>query len=157
LHTTVGVDLLNVLERNRSFFLAVAIIGTIGLFVPDMLDMFERPPGAVEASRAASSLHLGVGDCIADPGLGHFIRSTTSCDDEDALEVFHTFDVAADAYPGELDLSDLARRVCMDAFETVGGDPPRDPRPRLASATPTSETWETAADRQVLCLLVRSS
>jgi hypothetical protein len=99
------VELLTVLERYRSFFLTVAIVGTIGVLVPGMLDMLERSPGAVEASSAPGRARQPrVGDCVVDPGLGRFTRSLASCDDADALEVFHTFEVVADDYPGEFDV-----------------------------------------------------
>ncbi len=152
----VGVGLLDVLERYRSFFLTVAIVGTVGLFVPGVLDVSPQPRRAVETGSPDGSARPGIGDCIADSGFGRVVRVTTSCDEADALEVFHTFDVAADTYPDEIDLSDVARRGCVEAFEATLADR-RASRPLLVSATPTREMWESAADRQVLCLRARSS
>lgn len=151
------MELLNVLERYRSVFLAIAIIGTIGLSMPRTVDMLERAPGAVEASSAAGSAELGIGDCVVDPGPGRFTRTATSCETGDALEVFHAFVVVAESFPGEIELSDIAHRGCVEAFDDAFGGVDRAARPRLASATPTRTTWETAEDRQVLCLLAGSS
>ena len=97
-----------------------------------------------------------VGDCInssdlADDEIDEI--TTVSCDEPHDLEVFHAFDLPEGDFPGEEAMSEAAEEECVGAFEDYVGLDYLDSELYITIINPTEDTWDTADDREILCVL----
>ncbi len=75
------------------------------------------------------------------------------CDQPHDNEVFATFDLEAEAFPGDERVLELAFDGCLDRFEEYVGSDPEASRYALTHLVPTERTWEVNDDREVVCFL----
>ena len=91
----------------------------------------------------SSLTDLEVGDCIEDPDIFVGVEEVGSLDHVDcgepgALRVTRVFDITTyDDYPGDAVIDSLASSVC--SFDSA------------LVLFPTRESWNQAADREVVC------
>lgn len=105
---------------------------------PSVFDHGEASPGVFTAAP---------GDC--------FVTSddtrTVPCDHPHGAEVFYTFTMDGDDYPGE-DGFDLDR--CTEMFGPYVGTTHDASGYGIAWLVPSRSTWEQSGDREVICMLV---
>jgi hypothetical protein len=68
-------------------------------------------------------------------------------------EVFHTFEVQADSFPGMDKLEEIAQRACHDAFEGYVAMPYSESRFEFMYLVPSERGWKRVRDREVTCFL----
>ena len=68
-------------------------------------------------------------------------------------EVFATFDLEGDTFPGDEQVLAQADQGCLDRFEDYVGTPYADSRFVSSHLVPTARTWEVSDDREVVCFL----
>ena len=82
---------------------------------------------------------------------------TVDCAEPHVAEVFATFDLEGDDYPGVDEVDTLATEGCTGArFEDYVGLPYEESEVFAAPLTPTEQTWNEADDRTVICFAVTS-
>lgn len=112
------------------------------------------------AACSPQALDFEVGQCVNLPD-GETIDSyeTVDCGEVHDGEVYavvqHPDDAEEADYPGEEALDTFAQERCQgDPFESYVGTPYADSVLYYTSLRPSEESWERAADREVVCLLV---
>lgn len=99
---------------------------------------------------------LDVGDCFDDDGSGAGGALTdvpvVDCDQPHDNEVFHTFEVEAQEFPGEDALVTRAEEECIPAFAEYVGAEHATTDLEVFPITPTEDGWD-AGDREVMCAL----
>lgn len=68
-------------------------------------------------------------------------------------EVFATFDLEDDTFPGDDRVLQLALDGCLDRFDDYVGSDPESSRYAVSHLVPTERTWEVNDDREVVCFL----
>lgn len=96
-----------------------------------------------------------VGDCFEEPENVGAIEDfeTVDCDEPHFGEVYDTFDVEGDDYPGDEAVSQQAQDGCLTSFEEYVGIPYEESIYQIFPISPTEETWNEADDREVICVL----
>ena len=114
--------------------------------------------GAVVEGGDVSALRLNVGDCIAEPTEGEFETvPVVPCSEPHVSELFHSFDIDGDDYPGEEEVIALAEAGCIDEFADFIGTSYEESEWDVSFLYPVEETWNTLDDREVLCGVVTVS
>ncbi len=108
--------------------------------------------GEVIEGGEVGALSLKVGDCLAAEESGE-VQSVpvVPCSEPHDSELFHSFDVTADEYPGLDQMGELAQSGCIEAFDDFIGFPYADSVWDVTSIYPTEDTWNELDDREVLC------
>lgn len=101
---------------------------------------------------------LEVGSCITEPPADSQGQRLTavSCDKQHYGEVIGTYAATDGPFPGVQALADESREACKAAFEEAVGVPAETSVYDLVPLTPSESSWNSANDRQVLCV-ARSS
>lgn len=73
------------------------------------------------------------------------------CDEAHDNEVYATFDLDGDAYPGDDEVAARADEGCISGFEEFVGTPYEDSELDFIMLTPTPESWEERDHRTVVC------
>ncbi|HEX8581586.1 MAG TPA: septum formation family protein [Acidimicrobiales bacterium] len=96
-----------------------------------------------------------VGECFERPDdLGSIEDfDTVDCDEAHFGEVYETFDIEGDDYPGDEAVSSEAEERCLSAFEGYVGIPYAESIYGYFSIKPSEESWNEADDHEVLCVL----
>lgn len=114
--------------------------------------------GQVTAETTTDSFSVQVGDCLAKlPIDGTTELSILPCAEEHFWEVYAETELTGSTYPGDAAIRKQASQACTDRFEAFVGLPARKSALEINLLTPTAETWQAAADRQVTCLVGRAS
>lgn len=113
------------------------------------------------AACATTSLSLGKGDCFTSPDFakspdgGRFSNLTKlACNQPHDAEVIASSKLAEGPFPGAEELDSAARTFCVESFATVVGVPLEESALDIRPVYPTKESWEKAADREILCVAV---
>jgi hypothetical protein len=112
-----------------------------------------QSPGALEGQRT-SLYSLEIGHCfsgIATGADGNGEVVVVDCARPHVFEVFHVFNLAGEAYPGQAQVEARANLECARAFQGYVGVSYIDSRLAMVYLTPDAESW--ALDREVVCLL----
>lgn len=108
---------------------------------------------------------LEVGDCYgpvpedgdgssgADGGGEELVAvvEVVSCDEPHSFEVYYSFDLTEEIYPGPDVVEERWIAGCLDRFEGFVGTPFDESVLEISAIFPTEETWEELDDREVLC------
>ncbi|MGC5616520.1 septum formation family protein [Georgenia sp. Z1491] len=89
------------------------------------------------------------GECLDSVATDEII----SCDEEHDLEVFYTYNIEADEFPGEDVVSEEAQATCEENFEAYVGSAPEDSEYAMFALSPSQTTWDQAGDTEVICML----
>jgi hypothetical protein len=106
------------------------------------------------ASCGSTVLRLEVGDCFDDPESFESVSSvdTVDCSEPHDNEVYHVESYTeSSTYPGKTIIEEAAFTACLEAFEAFIGIPYSDSRFDIAALWPSSESWEEADDREIVC------
>ncbi len=110
--------------------------------------------GQVTASAPGDSFSPQVGDCTGPLTTGTVEKVTLlPCDQPHSWEVFAATELDGDEFPGAGAVQDAAEEFCQDRFKTFVGVSVGKSDYDLNVLQPTRQTWESAADRAVTCLV----
>lgn len=114
--------------------------------------------GQVTAETTTDSYSVQVGDCLAKlPIEGATQLSILPCGEEHYWEVYAVAELEGTTYPGDTTIRKQASQSCTERFEAFVGLPAKKSTLEINLLTPTAETWESASDRQVTCLVGRAA
>jgi hypothetical protein len=151
---------MNRTQRNRSIawpsLAAVFILGSLGAACGSeaaFSDESERDEsGAVVEAGEVGSLRLKVGDCLGAEVIGE-VESVpvVPCSESHSSEIFHSFDLVGDVFPGEEATSKLAQEGCVAEFDAFIGLAFAESVWDITLLHPTEQSWNDVNDRQVRC------
>jgi hypothetical protein len=151
---------MNRTQRNRSIawpsLAAVFILGSLGAACGSeaaFSDESERDEsGAVVEAGEVGSLRLKVGDCLGAEVIGE-VESVpvVPCSESHNSEIFHSFDLVGDVFPGEEATSKLAQEGCVAEFDAFIGLAFAESVWDITLLHPTEQSWNDVNDRQVRC------
>ena len=100
---------------------------------------------------------LEEGQCFDDPQATGEISDVpiVECDEPHDNEVFFTFDLPDGDYPGDIAVQEQASEGCLGAFEGYVGLDYATSELDILFLSPTSDSWDQADDREVVCFLYR--
>lgn len=125
------------------------------------VDNSQRDPtsGAITRRGNIGTQRLRVGDCFLDTGQDSTqVVQGVPCSlahDSQVVALAELPDREGAEWPGEVELADQSRALCLGAASTAIGDNLNDPTIGLAAYVPDQRSWD-ANDRRVLCTLGRS-
>lgn len=141
--------------------LAVTALGLTGCsalnqFMPTSQPSRDAETGEiVEKQENADVFSLRVGDCVdTDSSMSGEISSlpTIPCDQSHTDEVYFSYMVESEEFPGEDAIIAEAEQTCVPAFETFIGIGYQDSVLEYWPMYPTEGSWSDG-DREVLCLV----
>ena len=100
------------------------------------------------------SIH--VGDCLRDPAQGEETvtdMKKVDCAKPHDYEVYHTFKLAAGAFPGDDTVDKASESGCTSAFQGFVGKSYDESKLDMKYLTPQAEGWKTQDDREVVCMI----
>jgi len=110
--------------------------------------------GEVTASAPADAFSLRVGDCTGRLTTGTIEQVVlVPCAEPHSWEVFGTTDLDGDKYPGAGAVQDEAEDFCNARFKAFVGLSVGKSDYDLTVLQPTRQTWTSAGDRAVTCLV----
>jgi hypothetical protein len=142
-----------VIHRPASLLGSVAIAGLLAVGLGACSDEPERDEnGAVTEGGDESVFEVSVGDCISDSATGQVSDlPIVPCDQTHVGEVYHTYDVPGDAFPG--DFSQVTTEQCEGpAFQEYVGLAYDQSAFGYTTLEPTSQSWESG-DHELVCIL----
>lgn len=112
--------------------------------------------GDVVEGGDVGSLSLKVGDCLAAEAEGE-IESVpvVPCSEPHDSELFHSFEVPGEEYPGEDEVRSITADTCIAEFENFIGLAYEDSAWDVTGIFPTEATWNQVDDREVICGVFR--
>jgi hypothetical protein len=149
---------MNRTQRNRSIawpsLAAVFVFGSLGAACGSeaaFSDESERDEsGAVVEAGEVGLLRLKVGDCLGAEVIGE-VESVpvVPCSEPHNSEIFHSFYLVGDVFPGEEATSKLAQEGCVAEFDTFIGVAYAESVWNLSAMHPTEQSWDDV--NEVLC------
>jgi hypothetical protein len=117
--------------------------------------------GAIASEGSLDVMEVRVGDCFDDPddlpedgSMGETADvGAKPCSQPHDNEVYHSFDLEGEEYPGDEAVEELAFDGCEAAFEPFVGTPYEDSELDIFTLTPLEDGWEQLDDRTVICAL----
>lgn len=141
-----------VTHRPASLLKAAAIAGLLVVGLGACSDDPERDEsGSVTEGGDESVFEIAVGDCISDSATGQVSDlPVVPCDEPHVGEVYHTYDVPGDTFPG--DFTQVATEQCEGAaFQEFVGMPYAESEIVYTTLEPTAQTW-AEGDRELVCI-----
>lgn len=89
------------------------------------------------------------GECIESASADGLI----SCDDPHTREIYYTFNLTGDVYPGQDSIVAEVERACGEFFEPYVGTSVSDSQFEMRALFPSEDTWAQAGDTEVICTL----
>ena len=108
--------------------------------------------GEVVEGGDVGALVLKVGDCLAEPAVGEVEKvPVVPCSETHDSELFHSFMLTGDEYPGVDAIVEEVGTECIPEFATFMGIAYEESEWDISTIYPTQETWDGIDDREVLC------
>jgi len=141
-----------VTHRPASLLGSAAIAGLLVVGLGACSDDPERDEsGAVTDGGDESVFDIAVGDCITDSSTGQVSDvPVVPCSEPHVGEVFHTYDVPGDTFPG--DFTQVANEQCTPAFQEFVGMAYEQSALVYTTLEPTAQSWE-GGDRELVCII----
>jgi hypothetical protein len=97
---------------------------------------------------------MRAGDCFDDATFGSEVAEVPAvpCAQAHDNEVYATFDVPGDAFPGQDQLDELAEQGCLDRFAAAIGAPYEESVLVFTTLIPSENSWNRRDDREVICV-----
>ena len=73
------------------------------------------------------------------------------CSEPHDPELFHSFDLGGDVFPGDEATINLAREGCISEFDSFIGLAYAESVWDITAIYPTEQTWDAINDREVVC------
>ena len=108
--------------------------------------------GDVVEAGEVGSLRLKVGDCLGAEAVGE-VESVpvVPCSEPHDSELFYSFELAGDMFPGKEATIELAQEGCITEFDAFIGLAYAESVWDITAIYPTEHTWDAINDREVLC------
>ncbi len=105
--------------------------------------------------RKGNVFRLEPGDCFSTPAFALELEDVemVNCGDRHTSEVFHVFDLVDGPWPGQASIDRSADRVCTYRFSSYVGISYQNSKYGIGWLHPTKDSWESANDREVACIL----
>jgi Septum formation len=142
------------IHRPASLLGSAAIAGLLVVGLGACSDDPERDEsGAVTEGGDESVFDVSVGDCMTDQASAGEVSDVpvVPCEQPHASEVFHTYEVPGDTFPG--DFTQITTEQCMPAFQQFVGMAYEQSALEVTTLEPTSQTW-AEGDRELVCIIV---
>jgi hypothetical protein len=113
----------------------------------------DGPGGA--GSGPIDTFRMEPGDCFDDTFFTSGELSEVPgvpCDRPHDNEVYATFDVPGDVFPGDDELDRLADEGCLARFEAAIGTPYEESILVFTKLTPSDRSWTDLNDREIVCV-----
>ena len=109
--------------------------------------------GEITSPGDVSAFEIQVGDCFDMPDPNGEVSDVggVPCADPHDAEVYGTFDIDGNDYPGVNKVTRRAQRGCTKRFADFVGLPYRKSELELQFLYPTSRSWDAQDDREVVC------
>ena len=110
--------------------------------------------GEIETAGSVDAFKMQVGDCFDDQtAFSDEVSDVPGvpCASPHDNEVFATFDVSENEWPGEDQLNELANEGCLDRFEAAIGATYDESVLMFTTLIPSKGSWGQRADREVVC------
>jgi len=138
--------------------LAIAGVVVLGLVIFGVVTGLNQgaernDSGQITSAGNLSAFDVKVGDCfdLPDPNGEVTDLSGVPCTDPHDAEVYATFDIDGQDFPGTDKVIAEAERGCSRRFKDFVGLPYRRSELELQYLYPTSDSWDTQNDREVVC------
>jgi len=102
-----------------------------------------------------SAFEVRVGDCFDDGAfMGNEVQDIPAvpCAEPHDNEVYATFDMPGDEWPGDDAADQLAMAECYDRFKAAIGKPYKDSVIDFTTMYPSERSWNQGGDREVVCI-----
>ncbi|MFT4773079.1 MAG: hypothetical protein ACI83Y_002333 [Candidatus Azotimanducaceae bacterium] len=107
--------------------------------------------GDVVEAGEVGLLRLKAGDCLGAEAIGEVQPiPIVPCSEPHASEIFHSFDLVGDVFPGEEATRELAQEGCIAEFDTFIGVAHAESVWDIPAISPTEQAWDAINDREVL-------
>ncbi|MGD9960934.1 septum formation family protein [Nocardioides sp.] len=148
-------------------FLAQVGLFAFGLYkgVTEGIDAPRDSQGNVTERTEVTVENLRVGDCFDDDTMlgatQEGVQATTAeavpCAQPHHFEIYHTFEIPGDDYPGSDKVDALADEGCSGKVRSfLGGQPARGSDLSIYLYYPQKRTWNLLGDHSVQCVIGRS-
>lgn len=103
----------------------------------------------------ASVFDIAVGDCLTEDVAGGSVSEVpvVPCDQPHTSEVYLTYTIEEESFPGADGIDRITQEQCMPAFETFVGRTYEESALEVTTLEPTSESW-AQGDRELVCMVV---
>ena len=110
--------------------------------------------GQIIDAGAVDAFDMHVGDCFDDWGTEDEVLEVPGvpCADPHDNEVYATFDITGDGWPGEEEIEFEANEGCYDRFERAIGKTYKESVIDFTPIYPSSDSWKERNDREVICV-----
>lgn len=133
--------------------LALTVAAVLGGCGSDEAERDEES-GAITTSGEVEATALEVGDCLNDVAEGEFTDvSAVPCAEPHDDEIYHSFELEGDEWPGEDAVMAAGDEGCGPEFETFAGIAYEDSVLDFYSITPVESSWNDFDDREIQCLI----
>lgn len=117
-------------------------------------DLPRDSAGQVTAAATTDAFSIKVGDCVGKvAGDSTDELPLVPCAEEHFWEAYAASDLTGTDFPGNAEIKDLAGKACSAAFTGFMGIDSEESRYEVTYLTPTKQTWTSAGDREVVCLV----
>jgi Septum formation len=147
-------------RRNTALIVILSVVGVIvlGLVVVGVIvglpeDAERDDSGRITERGEVSAFDLHEGDCfdLPEPTSEVFDVSGVPCLEPHDAEVFSTFDIDGDEFPGQRAVIRDAARGCKTGFADFIGVTYQRSALDMQYLYPTEQSWNTEDDREVVC------
>lgn len=116
----------------------------------------DEETGEITEATEADVFSLQVGDCLNSAKLAEEVETvpTVPCAEAHDTEIYAATVLPEGDFPGDEEILVAADEYCLPAFETFIGLPYDSSAIYYQPLTPTQAGWETADDREILCMAV---
>lgn len=143
------------LGRRTRLALAVVVFATAGAGCATPAGP-RNPSGEVTATAGVDVFSLQVGDCTGPVTTGTANQLTLiPCEQPHSWEVFAATELEGEEFPGAGEVQDLAEEFCNAEFKAFIGLSVGKSSYNATILQPTKQTWNSAGDRTVTCLVGR--
>jgi Septum formation len=133
---------------------AVVLGGIVAAIIAGLPDNAERDPsGEITRGGNVSAFDLKQGDCfdLPRPSSEVYDVDGVPCDQAHDAEVFSTFSIESDDFPGQRAVIMAAQRGCTSLFGDFVGIALQKSRFEVQYLYPTERSWTAQDDREVVC------
>jgi len=110
--------------------------------------------GQISEAGSVDAFAMHVGDCFDDWGQEEEISEVPGvpCSDPHDNQVYATFDLPGDTWPGDEAIDTQSTEGCYDRFKAAIGKAYEDSVIDFLPMYPSSGSWEQRNDREVICV-----
>lgn len=133
--------------------LALALLGAACTNDAEADETTRDDTGEVQEGGDVGVFRIRVGDCLnAQIAEQQSSVPVVPCDEPHESEVYATFDLVGDDYPGILTVEQQSGDGCLERFEPTFGESYETSPYYISFLYPNEESWDVVDDREVICV-----